>query len=54
MRTPPRKPTPVDFGGDRTTPGILALDRKGRQIFDGQPPRPWIEALLARLRERRS
>jgi len=56
MRAPPSKPaqpTPVDFGSDRTAPGILDLDSEGRQIFDGQPRRPWLDALLAKLRERR-
>ena len=57
MRTPPRKsaqPAPVDFGSDRTAPGILDLDSEGRQIFDGQPRLQWIDALLAKLREHRS
>lgn len=53
MRARPSKPMPVDFGGNRTSPGILELDRKDRQIFDGESRRDWLDALLARLRNRR-
>jgi len=56
MRTPPRKPaktTPVDFGSDRTSPGLLELDRNGFQRFDGQSRRDfWVDALLVKLRAR--